>query len=230
MDGAEKVSVKEYAEQNQISVQSVYKKISKGTLKTAREKINGKEVLFILLEDQQPEDLNHFKPDFKPIKPDVKPIQPVLNQEEVEFNQILNPDSTTLNQPEVEKVEMVENVLNPNSTTRDGSEQGIIAFLQEQLQEKDRQIERLQEQTRQQAEENREKDKVIQEQLAKMNELLRNAQSLQAQSNLLFAHKQAEEEAPAEEEVDIVAADQPEETQQPKPRRSWLYRFFFGED
>ena len=228
MDGAAKVSVKEYAEQNQISVQSVYKKINKGTLKTAREKINGKEVLYILLEDQQPEDLNHFKP----IKPDVKPIQPVLNQDEVEFNQTLNPDSTTLNQPEVEMVEMVENVLNPNSTTRDGSEQGIIAFLQEQLQEKDRQIERLQEQTRQQAEENREKDKVIQEQLAKMNELLRNAQSLQAQSNLLFAHKQqqAEEEAPAEDQVDIVAADQPEETPQPKPRRSWLYRFFFGED
>lgn len=219
MDGATRVSVKEYAEQHEISVQSVYKKISKGTLKTAREKINGKEVLFILLEDPQPEDLNHVKPDFKPIQPDIKPIKPALNQEEVELNRTLNPDSTTLNQPEVEKVEMVENALNHDSTGKAAEqEQNMIAFLQEQIRALNGQLEA--------------KDK----QIETIQKLLDQEQQLHARTNLLLAEyqrKEAEqaEQPPAEEEPAEDPQPQPEpETTEPKPKRSWFYRFFFGED
>lgn len=110
--------------------------------------------------------------------------------------------------------------------------QSIIAFFQAQLEEKDRQIARLQEQTKQQAEENKKKDEVIQEQLAKLNELLRNSQTLQAQSNALLLGGRQEveqEEAPQGDFITIEHTEQ-EQPQEPTKKRSWLYRLFFGED
>ena len=219
-----KLTVKGYAELKQTTVQAVYKKINKGNLKTVKEKINGKETLFILLEDEAPID---------ELNPSSTPNQP----KEVELNPNLNPTinpSSTPNQPkEVEKVESKAEELNPNSTPNaEGTEQNLIAFLQEQLREKDKQIARLQEQTELQAQENKKKDEVIQEQLAKMNELLRNAQSLQAQSNVLLLEqskpKEEEQGEQQEEAPPIVEVEQ--EAQEPKKKRSWLYRLFFGED
>ncbi len=222
-----KISVKEYADRHNTSPQAVYKRINKGTLKTVKERINGKEVFFILLDEEaQTEDLNPITTN----STDLQPQEVELNPKEAEE---INPNATAIQPQEVEKV---ENVFNPNSTPKtEGAEQSIIAFLQEQLKEKDRQIARLQEQTELQAQENKRKDEVIQEQLAKMNELLRNAQSLQAQSNvLLLEHNKPQEETAEEQEQEeappFVVVEQQEQEKEPKKQRSWLYRFFFGEE
>ena len=121
-----KVSVKDYAELKQTTVQAVYKRINKGTLKTVKEKINGKDVLFVLLdEDNRDSNLNPSLTDNQP--------------KEVELNQDLNLNSTP-NQPN--GVENEEEDLNPSSTPKEEpqADQSIIIFLQKQLEEKDRQI------------------------------------------------------------------------------------------
>ncbi len=202
-----KFTVKDYAELTHTSVQAVYKKVNRGTLATVKERINGKETLFILLDNET-------------------------------LHRDFNPETTPNQPPEVELNPDTSEELNPKSTPKaGGADEGIIAFLQEQLKEKDKQIAKLQEQAAQQAEENRKKDVVIQEQLTKMNELLRNAQQLQAQANVLLLGqgKQQEEqeqeqqgEAPPIVETEPQAAEQ--QAQEPKQKRSWLYRFFFGED
>ena len=207
-----KLSVKAYAELHNTTPQAVYKRINKGTLKTQKEKINGKDVFFVLLDDEATEapaeELNLNSTQEQP--------------PEVELNPDIKPNSTPLQPPEVEKV---VNDFNPTSTPRaEGPETELIAFLQEQLREKDRQIARLQEQTELQAQENKRKDEVIQEQLAKMNELLRNAQTLQAQSNLLLMEHNTPEEP--EKEAEVVEVVQ-EQTQKQEKKRSWLYRIFF---
>lgn len=121
-----KVSVKDYAELKHTTVQAVYKRISKGTLKTVKEKINGKDVLFVLL-DEDNNDSN-----LTPSSTDKQP-------KEVELNQRLNQDTTQF-QPQ--RVEKSEEEFNPSSTQREEpqTDQNIISFLQRQLEEKDRQL------------------------------------------------------------------------------------------
>lgn len=205
-----RLSVKAYAELRNTTPQAVYKRINKGTLKTEKEKINGKDVFFVLLDDEAPaEELNLNSTQEQP--------------QEVELNPDIKPNSTPFQPPEVEKV---VNDFNPTSTPKaEGPETALIAFLQEQLREKDRQIARLQEQTELQAKENKRKDEVIQEQLAKMNELLKNAQSLQAQGNLLLMEQNKPEEPTQEAEV-IEVEQKP---QKPKKKRSELFKYFFGD-
>ena len=90
--------------------------------------------------------------------------------------------------------------------------QDMIAFLQEMLREKDKQI-------------------------AQLTQLLDQEQQLHARTNLLLAEyqkKEAEEEQgdhPEEPETGGEAtAAQPEQSQEPQKKHGWLYRFFFGED
>ena len=224
-----KLTVKGYAALTNTTVQAVYKKINRGTLTTVKEKINGKETLLILLDkDALQVELN----------PETTPIQPPEVELNPELNQQINPETTPIQPPEVELNPDASEELNPHSTPKaGGAEEGIIAFLQEQLKEKDKQIAKLQEQAAQQAEENRKKDVVIQEQLTKMNELLRNAQQLQAQANVLLLgqgkqqeeqEQEQQEEAPPIVETEQQAAEQ--QAQEPNKKRSWLYRFFFGEE
>ncbi len=121
-----KITVKDYAELKHTTVQAVYKRISKGNLKTVKEKINGKDVLFVLLdEDGNDSNLNPSSTDYKP--------------KEVELNQGFNQDTTQFQPPRVEKV---EEDLNPSSTTKaePQADLSIIIFLQRQLEEKDRQL------------------------------------------------------------------------------------------
>lgn len=121
-----KLTVKDYAELKQTTVQAVYKRISKGNLKTVKEKINGKDVLFVLLdEDSRDSNLTTSSTEVQP--------------KEVELNQGLNQNTTQTKPPKVEKV---EEDLNPTSTQKaeTQAEQSIISFLQRQLEEKDRQL------------------------------------------------------------------------------------------
>lgn len=227
---ATKLTVKDYAELTHTTVQAVYKKINKGNLKTVKEKINGKETLFILLEDEAPTDkLNPSLTNSTPFSTPTEPQEVELNQE---LNPSINPSSTPIKPKEVEKVESKAEELNPNSTPNaEGTEQNLIAFLQEQLREKDKQIARLQEQTELQAQENKKKDEVIQEQLAKMNELLRNAQTLQAQSNVLLLGQGKPQEGEAEQQEEappIVEVEQ--QAQEPKKKRNWWRWIFLGEE
>lgn len=251
-----RMTVREYAEDQQMSVQSVYKQIRKGKLQTATEKINGRDVLFILLDEPQQEGLNHLthltQSEGEKVVNHLTQIKPEvdnhLNQKEGELNQSVN----QLNQSEGELVEEVVNQLNPSLNSglkpfnppikpdaateepeQEQEQSSVLQLLQEQLREKDKQIERLQEQNRQQAEESRKKDEIITDQLSKMNELLRNSQLLQAQvNNLLLQGKTGDPEdgdqTPAEAEAAPVPDEQTPEPQ--KKRRGFFYRLFFGED
>ena len=73
-------------------------------------------------------------------------------------------------------------------------------------------------------------------QIETIQKLLDQEQQLHARTNLLLAEyqrKEAEqaEQPPAEEEPAEDPQPQPEpETTEQKPKRSWFYRFFFGED
>ena len=137
---------------------------------------------------------------------------PLIKAEAVEaLYHTIQPNSTQ----EVEKVEKENQPIQPNSTPDFNQ---ILATLTAQLAEKDKQIAKLQEQNAQQAEENRNKDKIIQEQLAKMNELLRNAQQLQAQSNILLLENKPEE-----------AIENKIEDENKAKKKGWLYNLFFGE-
>lgn len=179
----ELITIADYAEQHNISPQAVYKRINKGQLKSVKQKDeSGKYIKYIIIETAENRE-SEFKPDFKPpVEPPPAPLPDVLNS----LNQ-------PLNQP-------VEKPLNQgNAENRE-----IIDLLVSQLSEKDRQIERLQAQIEQQAQDNREKDKVIQEQMLKLNELLTNSQQLQAQANVLLLDKKPEEP------IEIIETDKPE--------------------
>lgn len=199
------LSIAQFAEAVGVSKQAIYKQVKNE---------NSKLYPFIIFDGKTPmikveavEALYHTN-------------QPNSTQEvekETEESQPIKPNSTQdFNPKSTQEVEKVETTNQPNST-QDFNQ--ILAILTAQLAEKDKQIEKLQEQNARQAEENSKKDEVIQEQLIKMNELLRNAQQLQAQSNVLLLDNKPEEE--------IIETKKEETTKSNK--KGWFYNFFFGE-
>ena len=93
-----KQTVRDYAEENYISRQAVYKKIDKGTLKTMKENIDGKEVIFILIDEDPTEESNLTNS---------TPIQPQDNQE-------TTPNSTSIQpsiQPYIEMIDLLKQEL-----------------------------------------------------------------------------------------------------------------------
>lgn len=177
---------------------------------------------------------------------DVSTIQPAIQPKD----ESIKPISTPIQPQEVEKVKPDNQ---PNSTPIQPILEQVIATLQGQLEEKDRQISRLQEQAAEQAAEMREKDKIIQDQLTQMNELLRNSQMLQAQANrYLLAGTETPQDAAGEpQEVEVIETQGEEQTAaegqlepQEEPaeeiepteaeveqekKHGWLYNLFFGE-
>lgn len=159
-------TIAEYAEIHGISPQAVYKKINKGHLETVKKKdTTGKQIKYVVVYEGEEQK--------ETIQPE---IQPVSQPAPPEAERVLKPLNQPLNQPEIQ----------PNN-------QQFIDLLVSQISEKDKQIERLQAQIAEQQQESREKDRVIQEQVVKLNELLERSQELQAQGNLLLRGKQPEE-------------------------------------
>lgn len=192
------ITIAEYAEQNSISPQAVYKRINKGQLKSVKQKDeSGKYIKYIVIETAENRE-SEFKPEFKP------PVEPTPAPLSTDLNHLNQP----INQP-------VEKPLNQGNA---GNSE-IIDLLISQLSEKDRQIERLQAQIEQQTQDNREKDKVIQEQMLKLNELLTNSQQLQAQANVLLLDKKPEEP------IEITETDKPE-----TKKKVSFWKRIFGND
>ena len=195
----EKVTVADYAALKRISAQAVYKKIQSGKLRTVEEETNGRTIKYVVLDAEEPQ-----------TNTSAEGFQPLSTTPEVELNHDFNANSTP-NQPNStgEEVEKEAN------STADSTEiqppfNSVFEFLQEQLREKDKQIARLQ------------------DQLEKTNELLRNAQTLQAQSNLLLLghttppEEEQKEEEPIIEHTEARAVPQEE----PKKKKNFFKRLF----
>jgi len=158
-----KLSVAEYAKLNNISVQAVYKKINR--LNTIEEKNNGRKQIFIIIDnstDIKPNSINE------------------LNSTPADFNPPKEANSTSdLNSTPPRSTLDIK----PNST----NELNLITIetLKEQLNEKDKQIERLYNTIA-------EKDKQLQEQFDKLTNLLAREQELQALSQRLLTTQEQE--------------------------------------
>lgn len=201
-----KLTVDEYAKLKGISKQAVYKKLPK--LNTTEEKRNGKTITIIIVDD---EELAEFQE---------KDIQP---------------NSTALNST-VEKVENVENKpLFSNSTATYSTEekqpnstvelnQDLIELLKNQLNEKDKQIERLQIA-------NEEKEKQLKEQFDKLTELLYRSQQLEAQIQLLLPDgAKAGEPAAEQNNNNVIEVNTQEQESQEKKKKGFFKRLFSKKD
>ena len=93
-------------------------------------------------------------------------------------------------------------------------EQSIIVFLQKQLEEKDRQL--------------AEKDK----QIEKIQQLLDQEQKLHLSTKVLLMEYRKQEEPQEAQEAAPMETENPtqEKDQEPKKKRNWWYRLFFGEE
>lgn len=110
-------------------------------------------------------------------------LQPYV--EEVEGNKVLK--YQVLIDEGLEGVEDVE--LNPSSTVEEQNStqfDRVLQVLTAQLEEKDKQIEKLQEELQQRAAANEEKDKYIQEQGRRLTELLEQSNKLQENNQVLL--------------------------------------------
>lgn len=205
----EYVSVAEYAKIKAISQQAVYKQINNGKVEYIEKTEKGKKVKYIKY--------SHTERETKPIQPTSVEVENIENEE------VLNSLNST-NQPT-----KLNQFNQPNQPKAEETEfQTVIRILQAQLEEKDKQIERLQEQNAKQAEENRIKDNTIKEALEK-------AQTLQAQVNLLLLDGKKE---PKEEVIDIQEnAEQAERlhnqsrssiTQEPEHKKKTFWQRLFG--
>lgn len=134
------------------------------------------------------------------------------NQDSQADSQGKNQDSQDFSQAQSQE--------NQDAQTQAEQEKSFISFLQEQLKEKDRQL--------------AEKDK----QIEKITLLLDQEQQLHARTTYLLAEYQKREAEQEEqtEEAETGAADPQdppspqEQDQEPQKKRSWLYRFFFGDE
>ena len=132
-----KQTVRDYAEENYISRQAVYKKIDKGTLKTMKENIDGKEVIFILIDEDPTEESNLTNS---------TPIQPQDNQETTQKQDETTPNSTPIQPQDNQET-------TPNSTSIQPSIQPYIEMIdllkqeladrKDELKDRDRTIETL---------------------------------------------------------------------------------------
>jgi len=201
----ERLTIAEYAERNNISVQAVYKKLKK--LKTVKEERGGRNITLIELgEDGAAEELN-------PIQPNSTDSQPQ------------NQPNSTDSQPQNQPISTAD--IKPNSTQEEESS-SLIELLKRQLEEKDRQLQEKDKQIDRLQAAGAEKDKQIQEQFERLSSLLLRSQELEAMTHKLLLgeppEKDIQEAQPPEE---IITTTQPaEETAQPPERKSFWKRLF----
>jgi hypothetical protein len=194
-----KLTVAEYAELQNISVQAVYKKIER--LKTVEEERNGRTITLIIIEEEQEKAAGgDIKPAEVEFQPSIQPIstdnQPQIQPQKVE----IQPD----NQPQKVEFQPKESGdIQPQLNPLQGQDPAalLIATLQEQIKEKDKQIERLQKAAE-------EKDRQIKEQFERLTQLINQEQQLGAAT-----HKVLLGQGEAEQEEDTP----PQEEQQEKP-------------
>jgi len=225
-----RMTVREYAEAHNISHQAIYRKIKRGQLKTEKEKINGKEVVFILPDGEH----NGVVSDATPVQPVQRDVQQGVQRMQSDMQRVQQGMQQECNQEEVAEVADlcnhattfatdVQPDMQPVQPPETAGDKDIIAFLQEQLRAKDDQISNLQEQ-------NRKKDEIITDQLSKMNELLRNSQLLQAQVNTLLLKSntgETEQEEGDQASPETKTDPEPEQTPEPQSKfRQWLHRIF----
>ncbi len=214
-----KLTVAEYAELQNISVQAVYKKIDR--LKTVEEERNGRTITLIVIEEEQEKTARgEIKPaevEFQPsIQPNSTDNQPQIQPQKVE----IQPD----NQPQKVEIQPKESGdIQPQLNPLQGQDPAalLIATLQEQIKEKDKQIERLQKAAE-------EKDRQIKEQFDNLTKLLHQEQQLGAATHRLLL---GQGEAAQEEEAPPQAAEQetkpaPREYEEEKPKKGFWRRLF----
>lgn len=183
-----------------VSKKTIYKYIRHGLLTVTTEKINNRDVLFVLIPEEGEEDLTILTPS-SPSSPAKLPPSPSISPS-LEVN---NPQSLPdFYHPVLEILQKELEEKNRQLEEKD-----------RQLLEKDKQIEREQEQ-------NKEKDLVIREQLEKMNELLRNSQMLQAQVNNLLTAGPDNEPLKDDSIIETAVPAQ-------KKKKSWFSRWMFGD-
>lgn len=205
----EKLTVKEYADLKGTSVQAVYKRIDK--LTTIKEEKNGKEITFILVGENGADDFNHPQPsstdDFNHPQPSSTP-----NDEGAK------PSSTdNLNHSQPSLTEDVK----PSSTTAPQGVDAVIDALREQLRQKDKQIETLQQQNK--------------EQFDRLTELLLRSQQLEAITQRLLLEQPPEDNTTEEQppEPENIKEEQPkvepiETEKEVPPEKKGFFRRLFG--
>ena len=138
---------------------------------------------------------------YKRLKTSLQPFTTVVNGKKCLLSTVLELDEAGGLEPFETKV---ETVVNPVA----GAVDSAIQALQDQLKEKDRQIERLQEESAELRRAGAEKDKFIQEQSAKLSLLLEQSQELQRNNQILLGYSQAK---PKEEEPQAIEPPKEEE-------------------
>lgn len=205
------LSVSEFAKKANISRQSIYKSCNSNYSKLSpyiKNTPEGKKISSKAL-------ILYSQAENGPCQPGVKPMT-TQNQLPV------NPESTTC---KAEVNQETVNVDTPLSTSTDNQAQAAVLatleVLTAQLQEKDKQIERLQLETQALREAGAEKDKLIREQmklLSQAQELVRNNQILLAQGATAAAASEAAEDTPPVEQANIA---------QKKGKKSF-FKWLFG--
>lgn len=214
-----KLTVAEYAELQNISVQAVYKKIDR--LKTVEEERNGRTITLIVIEEEQEETARgEIKPkevEFQPpIQPNSTGYQPPIQPAEVEFQPPIQPEKVEIQPQESGEIQPELNPIQGKDATAI-----LIATLQKQIEEKDKQIERLQKAAE-------EKDRQFKEQFDNLTKLLHQEQQLGAATHRLLL---GQGEAAQEEEAPPQAEEQEEkpaqrEYREEKPKKGFWRRLF----
>ena len=206
-----KLTVAEYAKLYNISVQAVYKKIEK--LETVEEERNGRTITFIVINEAEETTAGEG------IQPAEVEIQPENQPHSTDFQPEFQPNSTEF-QPENEpkKVEIQPEIqpdFNQDTTAL------LITTLQEQIKEKDKQIERLQKAAE-------EKDRQIKEQFERLTQLINQEQQLGAATHKVLlgqGEPEEEENAPPQTEEEQVKPAPRVEIEE-KPKKGFLRRLF----
>lgn len=208
------ITIAEYAQRRGVSVAAVYKRLD-GTLKKYVKEIDGKKYLSVDVLAAEG------------ITPVEKGFIPGYNTQEA-------PDA---GKPGESQEAPASQEQTPPVFL------GVLEALEKQLAEKDKQIERLQEQAAELRQEAQEKDKFIREQSSRLSLLLEQSQELQRNNQILLrlaqgGKEETEEaqEAPVEAQEAAAPVDQPanqgeapaEETASTEERRGFWRRLFGG--
>ena len=193
----EKITVAEYSNRTGKSKQSIYKRINKGTLKSVEEVYNGKKTTFIILGDDNPQE-DELNPQDNPI----------LTQATEKINPKDNPKEDELNRDNQPNDNQADNPQSAQSYLR------VIEILNEQLKEKDKQIENLQALNNQ------------------LSAIALRAQELEARTQSLLGEPKPqppieedteEPTEPEEPEQTGIDEDKPEEPEETKKRGFWSW-------
>lgn len=208
------ITIAEYAKRRGVSVAAVYKRLD-GTLKEYVKEIDGKKFLSVDVLAAEG------------ITPVEKGFIPGYNTQE----------TTDAGKPGENQEAPASQEQTPPVFL------GVLEALEKQLAEKDKQIERLQEQAAELRQEAQEKDKFIREQSSRLSLLLEQSQELQRNNQILLrlaqgGKEETEEaqEAPVEAQDATPPAEQPasqeeapaEETTGTEERRGFWRRLFGG--